>query len=234
MNRLKELIDSYRYHIMGISAALISLLIIGLIVQNGDKTTSGQPNTFDQSVVSTSMANEASEISGSSKFNDQNGSDNGSKLVVDIKGGVKSPGVYQMVIDQRVADLVEAAGGFSSMADRKNVNLARKLTDQQVVYIPIKGEIKENLHLNNARDDQSIVAAADNSISNSTGNDDKININTADKQQLQSISGIGEKKAENIVSYRQQHGNFKSIDEIKNTDGIGDKMFENIKNQITI
>ncbi|MHA8109984.1 helix-hairpin-helix domain-containing protein [Lactobacillaceae bacterium Melli_B4] len=236
MNRLRELIDNYRYYIIGVSVITVVLLVVGLVTQSGAKTAPVQSDSFARSEVVESgvVTNESHSNSVSANSMGQSSDGSNEKLVVDIKGGVKSPGVYQMVADQRIADLVDAAGGFSQTADRKNVNLARKLVDQQVVYIPIRGEIKGNLHLNNARNEQSTNPSSDNSISNSTDNNDKININTADKAQLQTISGIGEKKAENIISYRQQKGHFKSIDEIKNADGIGDKMFENIKNSITI
>ncbi|MEJ6400762.1 helix-hairpin-helix domain-containing protein [Nicoliella lavandulae] len=224
MDRIKELIDQYRYYVIGISVGLLFVMGMILVMQTKPKTESFDGLSHNQS---TSMSS-ASLVSTISSTSSSVTSD--SKLVVDIKGAVKNAGIYKVEDDTRIADLVELAGGFKSNADQKNVNLAQKLSDQQVVYIPLKGEIKGNLHLNS----DSSSTASNAETSNSGDSNGKININTADKSQLQTINGIGEKKADNIINYRQQSGGFKSIDDVKNTDGIGDKMFENIKDSITV
>ncbi|XIF19671.1 MAG: ComEA family DNA-binding protein [Acetilactobacillus jinshanensis] len=128
-------------------------------------------------------------------------------IFIDIEGAVKRPGVYQFTNNMRVDDAVNLAGGLNRSADRKHINLAKKLTDQQTVYIPVKGEIKGS---------------------------GKINLNSADEKQLQSIDGIGEKRAEKIVEYRKSHGNFKQIDDLKKISGIGDKFLANIKVHVTV
>ncbi|UQS86468.1 helix-hairpin-helix domain-containing protein [Nicoliella spurrieriana] len=234
MNRMKELIDSYRYYIIGGCGIVVVILIIFLLVGNGDNKTP-ETNQFESSFNSGIENSNSTNTESTSVVSVSSSASSDGKLVVDIKGAVKHPGIYKVDVDTRVSNLVDLAGGFSKSADHKNVNLAQRLNDQQVIYIPIKGEVKGNRHLNQSMDSNISNGQSQlDSSSNSGDNNGKININTADKEQLQTINGIGEKKAENIISYRQEKGNFKSIDDIKNTDGIGDKMFENIKNSITV
>lgn len=144
-------------------------------------------------------------------------------LYVDVKGAVHSPGVYQVTSDMRLMDVVELAGGFLISADQSQINLALKLADQMVVYIPQIGEeAKEN-------DDESSLLSTE-----SEEGDGKININTADALQLQNLNGIGEKKAEKIIQYREENGSFQSTDELKNVSGIGDKTFEALKDFVIV
>ncbi|MBW1605448.1 helix-hairpin-helix domain-containing protein [Lactobacillus sp. Sy-1] len=230
MNRIKELIDTYRYYIIG-GALAVMLILAGVLLFGGNHSA---PNDNVNQLAESGVANSGS-MSESSSVTTLTSSGSSSspdgKMVVDIKGAVKDPGIYKVGTDTRVSDLVELAGGFTKAADHKNVNLAQRLNDQQVVYIPLKGEVKGNVHLSNSQPSQT---TSSDSISNSGDDNGKININTADKEKLQTITGIGEKKAENIISYREQKGAFKSIEDIKNADGIGDKMFENMKDSITV
>lgn len=142
-------------------------------------------------------------------------------IMVDIKGAVKKPGVYDITNAPRVQTAVAKAGGITSEADTVQVNLAQKLTDGQMVYVPTRGEVTTN-------------TVADNKGSTSSGDSEKVNLNTATLTELQILAGIGEKKAEQIISYREAHGGFKNIDEIKEVSGIGDKRFETIQDNITV
>lgn len=112
----------------------------------------------------------------------------------------------------RVDDAIRLAGGFTKDANRNNVNLAQKLTDQMVILVE--------------DEDDSKVSSNSNVAGKSS---DKININTADANQLTSISGIGDKKANKIIDYRNQNGLFSSLDDLKNVDGFGDKTVEKLK-----
>lgn len=137
---------------------------------------------------------------------------------VDVKGAVQQPGVYQTTPGMRLIDAVDLAGGFLISADQSQVNLALKLEDQMVVYIPHTGEeIKE---VAQGMTQESTVTEEET---------DKININTADTIQLQTLNGIGEKKAELIIQYREENGSFQTIEELKNVSGIGEKTFDALK-----
>lgn len=138
-------------------------------------------------------------------------------VMVDVKGGVKHPGVYQFTLGQRVMDAIEKSGGFIEQADQKQINLAEKLEDEMVIYVPIKGEVNAN------------------PIISSQGNKDTIvNINSADLNELQSLTGIGPTKAQAIIDYRTKNGPYKTIKDILNVNGISEKSFEKIKDSIKI
>ena len=149
---------------------------------------------------------------------------------VDIKGAVNKPGLYQVTASMRVADVIQLAQGMQPQADVRQVNLAAKVTDQQVIYVPVKGE------------QAPVVAPPVGPSTAPTGGTptsdhaatDKVNLNTADVAALQTLSGIGQKKAEKIIDYRQQHGNFKTIDDLKNVSGFGEKTVAKYKDQLTV
>ena len=146
-------------------------------------------------------------------------------VAIDIKGAVKMPGVYELKADDRVNEALKAAGGPLPNADLCQVNLAKQLTDQQMIYIPLQGETPV------------ISSATEPSAANNEhGSDDsaKVNINTATKEQLCQITGIGDKKADLILQYRQEHGQFKSVDELKEINGFGEKTVAKLKDHLSI
>lgn len=180
--------------------------------------------------------------------------ENTSKTVfVDIKGAVNAPGVYELEEGKRIIDVINLAGGLSDNANTINLNLSKKLTDEMYVVVYTKNEIVE-YKKNNGNTNEIICASNEcvcpdtnndacisqggskNSTSNnaSDGIDGKVSINTAGLDELMKLSGIGESKANAIISYRQENGSFKTIEEIKNVSGIGDAVFEKIKDDITI
>ena len=118
-------------------------------------------------------------------------------------------------------EAIEQAGGSLPTADLNQVNLAKQLTDQQVIYIPLVGEK---------------IAGANNIQTGSSADGDQpiVNLNTATKEQLQTITGIGEKKADKILAYRQEHGEFKSVEELKSVDGFGDKTVAKLQSSLSV
>lgn len=146
------------------------------------------------------------------------------ELVVDVKGAVKKPGVYQLKEEARVQDAIQLAGGLADNADPKSVNLAQKVTDEAVVYVATKEE--------------GVVATGAQSQEGGNPKDDskanKVNLNTATEADLQTISGIGAKRAADIIAYREENGKFKSIDDLKSVSGIGDKTLENLRPHVTV
>ncbi|ADP33154.1 helix-hairpin-helix domain-containing protein [Bacillus atrophaeus] len=150
------------------------------------------------------------------------GDADGEKIIIDIKGAVKHPGVYELKTGDRVSQAIEKAGGINSEADEKQVNLAELLQDGTVVYIPSEGE----------EPTQSTTANA--SVQNGAGKEALVNINTASLEELQAISGVGPSKAEAIIAYREENGKFQAVEDITNVSGIGEKSFEKIKSAITV
>ncbi len=153
-------------------------------------------------------------------------------LYVHICGAVAKEGVYELTAGSRLTDGIAAAGGFTEEADTSFHNLAAYLQDGQKVYVPTKEEVK----------DMSVEERLTHGAFPETGTlsqqgveaKRKVNLNTADVSELMTLSGVGQSKAEAIIQYRTKVGAFSGIDEIKNVTGIGDAMFERIKEYITV
>ncbi|KXZ40116.1 competence protein ComEA [Alkalithermobacter thermoalcaliphilus JW-YL-7 = DSM 7308] len=139
------------------------------------------------------------------------------QIMVYISGEIKMPGVVTVKQGDRLINAVEKLGGLTENADYNRVNLAMKLDDGMHIIIPKIGEE---------------VSVQTNNFTNNNSN--KININTASEAQLKTLPGVGDSIAKKIVSYREENSGFKSIEEIKNVSGIGDKKFEEIKELISI
>lgn len=146
--------------------------------------------------------------------------DEGSLIVIDVKGAVQYPGVYEVAENARVFEAIQKAGGMNGKADELAVNLASPLQDGMVVYIPFKGETKENPFINpNVMEDPA---------------QQKVNINLATSDELQTLSGIGPSKADAIIAYREEKGPFTKIEDLLEVTGIGEKSLEKIREEITI
>jgi len=146
------------------------------------------------------------------------------KIVVHIEGEVVSPGVYELEEDTRIFDVIEAAGGLLKTADRRKINLAKKIVDEEYIYIP--NENDENTAFQNIN--------SVSTITNSNENRAPININKASAGELKALSGVGDVLANRIIEYRSEKGAFKSVEDLKNVSGIGDKKFSEIKDKVTI
>lgn len=144
-------------------------------------------------------------------------------IYVDVKGEVHHPGVYQMKAENRVKDLIEAAGGFTPLADDQKLNLAQLLEDQMVIVVPKKGE-EVNSELDQAPTSQK----------KEVGKEGKVNINTATVEELKTLKGIGEKKAEAIIEYRKKNGSFKNKEELMKVRGIGKKLYESFQERVIV
>ena len=140
-------------------------------------------------------------------------------ITVDVKGAVKSPGIYNLPLGSRVHDAVQKAGGMTENADSKNLNLAQKVSDESLVYVPTKEE-----------------SANQESYSNATGNKEskKVNLNKASLEELKQVKGLGAKRAQDIIDHRETNGKFKSVDELKKVSGIGAKTIEKLKDYVTV
>ncbi|MBQ9016485.1 MAG: helix-hairpin-helix domain-containing protein [Firmicutes bacterium] len=161
-------------------------------------------------------------------------------VYVDIGGAVKNPMLAELPSGSRVEDAIEAAGGLKKNADMTSVNRAQILTDGEKVYIPEEGESAESGLAGGAgngsgADGSGFGGGSSGSTPGMVGiSGGRININTADVTLLQQLTGVGPVTAQKIVDYREQNGNFQSIEDLKNVSGIGDKTFEKMKDDVTI
>ena len=147
---------------------------------------------------------------------------------VDIKGEVLRPGVYEFSCESRIQEVIKKAGGFTEEADETKINLAQKISDQMQIIVP-------NLHSKQEGGVTAENAGKENS-SNTTPSNSKqgmVNINTATLEELQTIKGIGKKKAEAILQYRKEHGTFRTKEDLLQVKGIGKKALEAIESQVT-
>lgn len=147
-------------------------------------------------------------------------------IVVYVCGEVQKEGVVTLPAGSRIYQAIEMAGGVTEEAEASWLNLAEVLTDGVRIYVPGKEEVSEG--------ELAIPEGTGNSTGISEASDGLVNLNQASKEELMTLPGIGEAKAEAILQYRTEHGTFSSIDEIKNISGIKDGVFEKIKDKITV
>ena len=144
------------------------------------------------------------------------------QITVDVKGAVKSPGIYDLPVGSRVHDAVQKAGGLTEEADSKSLNLAQKVSDEALVYVPTKGE------------EAASQQQAASGTTPSTSKEKKVNLNKASLEELKQVKGLGGKRAQDIIDHREANGKFKSVDELKKVSGIGAKTIEKLKDYVTV
>lgn len=229
-------IKRYWKYVLVFFICLISFISIYLFNQNSNNVNTSSAKKLSVTKKEESQSNETLKT-----------------VFVDVKGAVNAPGVYELEENKRVIDAINLAGGLSDNANTININLSKKLKDEMYIVVYTKNEIAEYKKNN---DEGKIVCASNECIcpderndacitkSNQKENQDsnevisdvnsKVSINTADKETLMTLNGIGEAKADAIINYREENGSFKTIEDIKNVSGIGDAIFEKIKNNITL
>lgn len=141
--------------------------------------------------------------------------DNSSVIIIDVKGEVANPGIYEVESNARVNDVIQLAGGFTKEANETHVNLAQIVQDEMVIMVP------------GMNDD---VVSVDSGM---TG-ENKVRINYATQEEIETLSGIGPSKAQTIIEYREEHGLFKNVDDLLEISGIGEKTLENIRDDIEV
>ena len=173
------------------------------------------------------------------------------KIRVDVKGAVKKPGVYELDENSIIEDAIKLSGGISTNGVTTNINLSKRLTDQMVIYVFNKSEIKEKETSNEViceipkcecetititpeYPESSNNITSTNTSNATTNTSGKVSINTASIEELMTLDGIGESKAKSIIAYRNENGNFENLEDIKNVSGIGDAAYEKIKDNITL
>ena len=200
----KEKWEAWSLSVKGAVIGGVLLLLVGV----GGLFSKKEEAVEDVTVVETTMLAEKTEVSTTHE----------AVIFVDIKGAVKNPGVYQMKAGDRVKDALDAAGGLTDEADSQKVNLAQRVEDQMVIVVPKVGE--------EATEIPSGVTSKE------AAKDGKVNINTATVEELKTLKGVGEKKAEAIIDYRKKNGSFKTKEDLMKVRGIGKKLFESFQERI--
>ncbi|PQC28989.1 competence protein ComEA [Enterococcus faecalis] len=212
MDWLKQLPKKWLLLGSGASMVILITLLVGIYLMVNKKAQ-----------VDTTMWEETSLTTTAEVATDATKERTETMIYVDIKGAVKVPGIYQLKNQQRIWDALALAGGVSEEADTAQVNYAQKVKDQMIIYVPKKGEsVAQSLETL-----QESAPAQQNQ-------EEKINVNTATEAELQTISGIGAKKAQEIIRFRDEQGPFKTVEELKNVPGIGEKTVERLKDMLTV
>jgi len=153
-------------------------------------------------------------------------------IFVDVGGEVNNPGLYELPENSRINDAVNIAGGITDKADLTEINLAYVLSDAMKIIIP-KKEIKKTT-VKSVSVPKTVITEMSVTESQTKISDGLVNINTATKEQLKTLTGIGDATAQKIIDYRNEKGQFGNIEDIKNVSGIGESKFEKIKEKIII
>lgn len=209
--RLREWIEDHvSWKVIGMALVIVAVVAFcgGNLYQEWRAEGEGLTLVKEEAVAGEEAAASASEETAAS-----------GEVVVHVAGAVSAPGVYTLPADSRVDDAVRAAGATAD-ADLSQLNLAQKLADGQKITVPAAGETP---------------APADNAApSDSSQSDALININTATQEELETLPSIGEVRAQAIIAYREEHGGFRTTDELMEVSGIGEKIFADIAPHITV
>ena len=164
-------------------------------------------------------------------------------LKVDIKGEINNPGIYELKSSSRVIDVIEKAGGLTENANTTVINLSKKITDEMVIIIYSNKQVEDFSKTKEIEKQvqNNCINPSEESLKNDacitekeTTISGKISINTATLEELQTLPGIGEEKAKNIIKYREENGLFTAIEDLTKINGIGESIFAKIKENITL
>ncbi len=219
------------------AAAILGVIVVAffVFVLDGEEASEELPpmQAEEQAFLDGEAGNGATESNAGEE-------ETAGSIVVDISGAVENPQVVELKQNSRVGDAISAAGGLKKDADLAGINRAAFLTDGEKIYIPAKGENASSVS-SIAGSPQSQPPGLESSGSSAAGSlpglsdtTQKVNINHASSEELQTLNGVGPATAEKIMDYRSSNGYFKTIEDIKNIDGIGDKTFEKLKEHITV
>ncbi|MEG9297211.1 helix-hairpin-helix domain-containing protein [Mangrovibacillus sp. Mu-81] len=203
--------------ILVIAAACIGVIVLFLLKFPGSEAKEKIIPEVPAQVEEEAEGAELNEESEQKQQGDIEGEDS---VFVDVKGSVKKPGLYKVKRGERLKFVIDRAGGFTAEADVKLINLAVKVTDEMLIYVPEMGEVQSEIPV----------------IQGEQGGSDetKINLNSATLDEFETLPGIGPAKAATFVQYRDENGPFNKIEDIKNISGIGDKTFEKLKDYIFV
>lgn len=204
---------------------IIILILVGIYVYN-IRFNSSEDNVNTENVNNINLAENFLDTN-------ENKNEKDNLIIVHITGAVKKSGIVKLNEGARIYDAIEMAEGSLENADLSKINLAYALEDGQKIYIPFIGEAIED-----SEEQEYITSNSGNNSSiiqdNNKGEIGKVNINTANQTELETLPGIGTATAEKIIDYRNKNGKFSTIEDIKNVKGIGQAKYENIKENICV
>lgn len=155
------------------------------------------------------------------------------KILIHITGSVKAEGVVILNSGDRIIDAIEAAGGEKEDADLSKLNLAYILQDGEKLYVPSINDTEEKVYVT-AENGENVITEGAGNTDKVDGNKETVNINTATKEELMTLPGVGESTAIKIIDYRKSNGKFQKIEDIKSVPGIGDSKFQNMKEKLSV
>ena len=215
---MEELIEKIKEYKIIVICAGLGLVLGGCFLLKPSTQTPAKESNLQAEVttVSKDSAREKEEKSQKSETEEVVEQD---LITVDVKGAVKSPGIYDLPVGSRINDAVQKAGGLTDNADSKSINLAQRISDEALVYVPTKEEATSQEAHSNA---------------SNTKDNKKVNLNKASLEELKQVKGLGAKRAQDIIDHRETNGKFKSVDELKKVSGIGAKTIEKLKEYVTV
>ena len=215
---METIIEKIKEYKIIVICAVLGLALGGFFLL---KPTSQKPVTETNLQAEVSAVSKDSSSEKEVKKEEKEESPEQDLITVDVKGAVKSPGIYDLPVGSRVHDAVQKAGGLTEEADSKSLNLAQKVSDEALVYVPTKGE-------------EAASQQAASGTTPSTSKEKKVNLNKASLEELKQVKGLGGKRAQDIIDHREANGKFKSVDELKKVSGIGAKTIEKLKDYVTV
>ena len=215
---MEELIEKIKEYKIIVICAGLGLVLGGFFLLKPVAQTPAKESNLQTEVttVSKDSASEKEEKSQKSETEEVVEKD---LITVDVKGAVKSPGIYDLPVGSRINNAVQKAGGLTDNADSKSINLAQRISDEALVYVPTKEETTSQEAHSNA---------------SNTKENKKVNLNKASLEELKQVKGLGGKRAQDIIDHRETNGKFKSVDDLKKVSGIGAKTVEKLKEYVTV
>lgn len=231
MKEIKSLLSTYCFQVL----LVVGLVLVWLAYNQGSQQAEAD---FVPLVESVESSQEVGEEVVDSALNASEPEDGG-MIYVDLKGAVVNPQVYALEAGSRLFDVIEAAGGFLDEAAVSQVNLAQKLEDQMMIYIYTESEWAVLAETSEVGSEElmamtPVIDVFQSREAETAGDSHRVNINAADKEQLMTLPGIGPKKADAIIQYRQEHGSFGQIEDIMLVSGIGEKTFAQLAELIQV
>ena len=209
---MEELIEKIKEYKIIVICAILGLVLGGFFFLKPVAQTPAKESNL-QTEVTTVSKDEKEDKNQKEEVVEQD------LITVDVKGAVKSPGIYDLPVGSRINDAVQKAGGLTDNADSKSINLAQRISDEALVYVPTKEEATSQEAHSNA---------------SNTKENKKVNLNKASLEELKQVKGLGAKRAQDIIDHRESNGKFKSVDDLKKVSGIGTKTIEKLKEYVTV
>ena len=215
---MEEVIEKIKEYKIIVICAILGMVLGGFFILKPVAQTPAKESNLQTEVTTVSKysASEKEEKSQKSETEEVVEKD---LITVDVKGAVKSPGIYDLPVGSRINDAVQKAGGLTDNADSKSINLAQRISDEALVYVPTKEEATSQEAHSNA---------------SNTKENKKVNLNKASLEELKQVKGLGGKRAQDIIDHRETNGKFKSVDDLKKVSGIGAKTVEKLKEYVTV